>query len=153
MKYISLVVVAIIFCLPFYLAVSSWLTWTWFVAGVAIGLAIMIADELFLYRFYADKTPKAMQLITRSPLFIFAYPVLAVFAITSTSQVLGIGVILGLGLTLVVEGFQFRTRPAEFHQRFLQHLPAAVDQSTINALLVIEVAIFAVLSVYAWIRV
>lgn len=153
MKYLGLIIAGLIYTVPFYLATQNLLTWALFVIGVAIGLAIMIADEVVLYRIYVDQTPESLQLITRSPLFIAAYPILAIFAITSTSNVLGLGVVLGLGLTLVVEGLQLRSNVPAFKKRFLQHLPAALDRSTVTTLLGLEIAIFAILSVYAWIRI
>lgn len=153
MKYIVLLAVALLYIAPFYLAVPELLSWVWFVCGVLIGVAIMIADELVLYRFYGERTPEAMRLVTRSPLFLAIYPLLAIFAITSTAYVFGVGVVMGLGLTLIVEGFQLRNQPTAFRQRFLQHLPAELDRSTVLTLLVLEVAVFVLLSVYAWIRV
>lgn len=134
-KRISLFVIAGIYALPFYLAFMNWQIYIWFVVGLVLGLVMMMADELIVYKHYVSQTSNALELITRSPLFLVAYPVLAFFAITSSNSALGIGLVLGLGLTMVVEALALRQNLPQLRQRFAQHLsPSLSDQDLLRGL-------------------
>lgn len=116
-----------------------------FVLGVVIGSGIILIDRL-LHAFYlfpdtefnvlireewrkknifgvlkmlqlAD--PYQDQLMTRSVLFLVIYWVLALFVLTSTGSILGIGIILGMGLRYVIDFWKVRNQPEVFVHQFL----------------------------------
>ncbi len=100
--------VAPFFFVPlYYFAFDSVLNFGWFVAGVYLGVGLLIADALWLSRYYADRWPcPSNQLVTRSLLFILAYFPLAIYIITSSASIVGMGMILGIGLVLAIELFR-----------------------------------------------
>lgn len=100
------------------LLVRHWLPMIWLLLGSGIGMALWWLDELVGIAYYR-RNEQDTELITRSPLFILVFAVLAVFVVTSTDQHIGFGVIWGLSACLLIEGWQYAAKPAEFTQRFL----------------------------------
>lgn len=90
-----------------------------FLAGFYLGNLLLWADGNFLYPFYNELQTVPKQLITRSALFILVYIVLGIFVITSSGQFLGVGMIFGIGLTLLSELFVTQKNPELFHRQFL----------------------------------
>lgn len=141
-----IVLIGLMYCAPFYFAFNNWQVFAWFVVGVMVGLGLLVADEAVLYRYYATQTPEVLQLISRSPLFLVAYPVLAFFAITSSGNAFGIGVVLGIGLTLVAEAWLLRPDTAVVRTRFAQHLSPSVNESDLRRVTWVATVIFVGLS-------
>lgn len=90
-----------------------------FLAGFYLGNLLLWADGKFLYPFYNELQTIPKQLITRSALFILVYIVLGIFVITSSGQFLGVGMILGIGLTLLSELYVTQRNTELFHHTFL----------------------------------
>lgn len=143
--------IILLFALPFFFAFSEVTLYAWFLVGYAFGLAVMLLDEMVLYKQYAAQTPDALQLITRSPLFLAAYPVLAFFAITSSGSALGVGVLLGMGIVLVAESVALQRDPARLRARFAQHLSAQVSDQDLRRGMVAAWVVLLVLSVLVFI--
>ena len=142
----TVLALAIVYVLPFYFAFMNWQNYAWFIGGFCIGLGLMLLDELVFYKQYAGATPKALELISRSPLFLVAFPILAFFAITSSTSALGVGLVLGIGLTMVAEAIALRRNQGQLRQRFAQHLSASLDDQEIRRWLWVGIIIFSVLS-------
>ncbi len=103
-----------------YLRIGSWWSVVWLIVGGVIGLAMLRADELYLLPNYR-KNETDTKLITRSPLFLMVFALLALFVLTSSDQYVGFGVIFGISIGLLVEGWSLTSRPAEFASRFATH--------------------------------
>lgn len=102
--------------------------------GFYIGNIFMWADGQFLYPYYNELRTEPKQLITRSAAFILAYIVLALFVITSTGNYIGIGLIFGIGLTLLSELYAIKDLPEAFNQKFLFQLKRPLTYLEINRL-------------------
>jgi hypothetical protein len=120
------------------------ISFTFFVAGVLLGYSIIVLDRLIhaLYLFPETEFSKLVQeqwqkkslsglarvlnhagdfqqqLMTRSGLFLVCYLVLAVFVLTSTGSILGIGVIMGMGLRYTLDFWLLSRSPDQFIRQF-----------------------------------
>ena len=104
---------------------QSWWTISKWLGGLGLGIWLMKFDEWWGWRYYSESRgfwprPSSPQLITRSPIFLLSYWVLAVFLMTSSGSYLGMGLILGMGLVLISEMYQWRRQPSDFSYRFYQ---------------------------------
>lgn len=95
-----------------------------YLLGWYAGLALMVFDKKYLYRYYYEsvhlENDKFARLITRSLLFILAYLALSIFIITSSGSSLGMGIISGIGLILCFELWQSKNFVEFFNQYFIQ---------------------------------
>ena len=87
--------------------------------GFYLGFALLKFDGQFLYPLYNPTRPEPKQLITRSILFMIAYLALSIFIITSSGNMFGVGIILGIGLQLALELIETRQHYDLFHSNFL----------------------------------
>lgn len=97
-----------------------------FVLAYALGLFLLLADEQFLYTFYAEKIAGEVSkdshsfvLASRNFLFILALPFLSIFVATSSGSIFGIAFILAINLYLLVEMWQLKNNHILFADRFL----------------------------------
>lgn len=98
-----------------FISFTFWHT-VFFTGGVMVGVTLLWLDRLVLFAWYQGKTIHTVdQYITRSFLFILAYVAAAFFVVTSTSGVLGIGVVLGIGLVLLSELVALFSSPAQLN--------------------------------------
>lgn len=113
--------------------VGELVRWGWFVVGVVVGVLILILDRLvytysypseqlsqhFVYLWKQKKWMQAMALLDsrrseqqkltfRSALFISVWVFLAFFAITSTYQMFGKGVVMGLMLHVLYDAWRLQ---------------------------------------------
>ncbi len=93
-----------------------------FLVGFYLGNLLLWADGKFIYPFYNELQTEPKQLITRSALFMLVYIVLGLFVITSSGQFLGVGMIFGIGLTLLSELVVTQKNIELFHHTFLFQL-------------------------------
>ena len=127
-KIILLVLVVGLFVLATYLGKAVNYTHALFFAvGLLIGAALLEADENYLYKFYTEESSQTSQtthkqMATRSVLFIASLFPLGLFLMTSTGSPVGVGVFLGVSITLAFEFFSFRNNKADFEKRFLYQL-------------------------------
>ena len=114
------------------------LTWQWvlFAGGVGIGIVVLLADKQWLHRYYQMTPPSTVSptspievqtalvpyVATRSVLFLLTYMPLSLFVITSTKAVLGKGLVMGIGLVILYELWQYRQTATFFRQYFFRHL-------------------------------
>jgi hypothetical protein len=95
-----------------------------YVLGWFLGMILLILDKNYLYKYYYEsihlKEDKFARLVTRSLLFIFSYFLLSLFLVTSSGSSLGMGIILGIGLSLSFEMWHSRTYVDFFNQYFIQ---------------------------------
>ncbi len=99
------------------LVISNWLSIFWLLLGGIIGLLLLKVDEKYLlvqYRLDENDT----NLVTRSPLFLLVYAGLAIYILTSTDQFIGYGVIFGIGIGVLFEGWRLVGTPTLFLERF-----------------------------------
>ncbi len=103
-------------------------------SGFYLGNILLWADGAFLYPYYNELRTEPKQLITRSATFILAYILLALFVITSSGSYIGMGIVLGIGLTLFAELYSCKDNPELFHQQFLSQLKRTLSQEEITKL-------------------
>lgn len=90
-----------------------------FTIGLILGMALLEADENFLFKYY---DPLEKRLATRSFLFILSLVPLGLFILTSTGSAIGVGLFLSIISGLSLEFFALRSNKAEFKNRFLSQL-------------------------------
>ncbi len=108
-----------------------------FLAGFYLGNLLLWADGKFLYSYYNELQTEPKQLITRSIVFLLVYIVLALFVITSSGNAIGIGMIFGIGLTLLAELYVSAADPVSFNHKFLFQLTRPFDHTEIERLVLI----------------
>lgn len=152
--------VLIIYSVPFYFLVSPLSQYLLLLVGLLAGRIFLLLDENFLFKFYQDKdasTESSMRnesqnqtstnnvsnpvvagsaspvktFVTRSVMFLLAYVALAFYMITSGGNRLAQGLVLGMGLTLLMEMWQRRNMPVAFNQYFLAQLKISIDKKAI----------------------
>lgn len=115
---------------------NSWSQILFFIFSYGLGLFVMLGDEKYLQKIYADELEKKI-LITRSPLFILILPLLSIFMFTSTGSIAGIGLIMALNLVLLIEIWQLAKQKSLFNQYFLQGAKKQMNLSEINIIKII----------------
>ncbi len=146
--------VSILYCLPFLLMIDSWLRMVLFVAGVIFGIVLLIADEKYLLKYYAEKSQQDDQfadsvLISRSTLFLLLLVPLSFFVVSSTSGALGKGFVLGILLGLVQEMWLLKKNVILFQKRFLSQLKKSLDPSQIELLVIVATFYFLLISIWS----
>jgi len=120
-----------------------------YLGGWYLGVFLLILDKQKLYQFYYkeihEKNDRFARLITRSFFFLLAYVILAIFLITSSGSPLGIGLIMGIGLSLTFEMWQSRNFVEFFNEYFIQS-KKAWTAGEINNLVLAFVAFFIITS-------
>ena len=91
-------------------------------AGFYLGNIFLWSDGQFLYRYYNELQTLPRQLLTRSLVFLIAYAGLSIFMITSSGNLIGIGMILGIGTTLAIELWQDMSQLELFQKKYLFQL-------------------------------
>ena len=89
----------------------------WLLVGGMIGIALWWLDELVGLAYYR-RNELDTELITRSPLFMLVFGVVALFVVTSTDQHIGFGVIWGMCAGILVEVLSLAAQPEAFVERF-----------------------------------
>lgn len=87
--------------------------------GFYVGNILLWLDNRTFYNYYNELQTLPKQLITRSTLFILAYLVLTIFMVTSSGNLIGVGCVLGIGITLATEMWQTYKDSELFHKKFL----------------------------------
>jgi hypothetical protein len=108
-----------------------WSQILFFIFAYGLGLFLMLGDEKFLQKIYADELEKKI-LITRSPLFLLVLPVLSIFMLTSTGSLAGIALIMAINLLILIEIWQLAPQPKIFNQYFLQGVKKQITLSEIQ---------------------
>ncbi len=130
----------LIYVSPFFFVVNPWVRFALFVVGVLLGYALLIFDQVRLFKFYNEREELEQAaanqqdpfLVTRSTMFLLALIPLGLFVITSTGSALGGGLMMGLLLGLILELWEYRRLPQAFKHRFLSQLKTDVSPSDIN---------------------
>lgn len=143
-----------------------------FSVGVVSGMNILLIDRLlhafYLYPEYEFSTllqgewrkknwkgilhllgqaePFQEQLMTRSVLFLLCYVFLAIFVLTSTGSIIGIGVILGMGLRYVLDFWRLSKVPEQFARQFLWQVKRQFTPQEIRGIVVVSTALFLVIT-------
>jgi len=92
----------------------------WFVLGAFLGNLFLLVDAKFLYPRYNELRTVPERLITRGFVFVLAYIGASIFVVTSSGSTLGIGMVLGIGYSIMAEMFAYLyTKREAFSQRFL----------------------------------
>jgi hypothetical protein len=142
----------------FFFSFPSIVSFVIFAVGIVVGSGMILVDRI-LHAFYlfpehefnvlireewrkknifgvlkmlqlAD--PYQDQLMTRSVLFLVIYWILAVFVLTSTGSVLGVGIILGMGLRYVIDFWNVRKQPEVFVHQFLWQVRHQFTKQQVN---------------------
>ncbi len=92
----------------------------WFVLGAFLGNLFLLVDAKILYPRYNELRTVPERLITRGFVFVLAYIAASIFVVTSSGSTLGIGMVLGIGYSIMAEMFAYLyTKREAFSQRFL----------------------------------
>lgn len=152
-----------IYLLPLFFFIKPWTQYLFFILGGLLGIGLLVADELFLNRFYnetdeleleSSQEPLTSQssnptfLATRSTLFLLTLLPLAFFVVTSTGSWLGIGLIVGLLFGLLHEMWQLRGNPRHFNQRFWGQVKTELQEEKINLVLIFSICYFLFLNLF-----
>jgi hypothetical protein len=132
---------------------QHWLSVVWLLVGGLIGIGLWWLDELVGLHYYR-RNEQDTELITRSPLFIVVFAVIALFVVTSTDQHIGFGVIWGLSAGLLVEGWRYAAQPTAFVERFfgmLSRNTALELNQTQTTQIVTGTSAFVVLLLILWV--
>lgn len=104
---------------------ESWSNYLLFALGYLIGIALMVGDEKFFYRWYNDSEHF---LVTRSPMFMFCLPLLSIFVFTSTGSIIGMAMILVINALLCLEFWlladDYNLLNRHFNWRLKENFPA-----------------------------
>lgn len=133
------VLVALYFFFVLELDTSYLLTIGLFSLGLLFGILLMFLDAKWLHTYYEDRPGK---FITRSLLFLLAYPALGIFVTTSSGSALGQGLILGMGSTLLAEMYQYAISVPAFSDRFLWQLKKPVTAKDVRTILYLSVGVY-----------
>ncbi len=139
------------------------------IAGGLLGLALLIADELTLNRYYNEPKEDTSDLnkeqfsqgetrsaatylsqtnflATRSTLFLIVLWPLSFFVITSTGSFLGIGLVMGIFVGLLEEMWTLRKEVQIFNQRFWSQVKTQLTPEQIRLLFILTSAYFVFLN-------
>ena len=142
-KKISLLLVLVLFILWWLIGEQWQINEIWsqillFIFAYGLGLFLMLGDEKYLQKIYADELEKKI-LITRSPLFIITLPFLSIFMFSSTGSLAGMGLMIAINLVVIIEVWQLANRKKVFNQYFLQ---GAKKQITLSEIKIIKIITF-----------
>lgn len=100
-----------------------------FAVGLVLGMILVWADARWLHQYYQEKKGELVegglpeqQLITRSLLFALALLPLSIYLITSTGSPTGVGMLLGILVSLTAEILLLRKDRQKLSERFLSQL-------------------------------
>lgn len=93
---VVVLILAIIYVGSFFLRFGDVSQTAWLGAGVAIGILGYYLDSIWFVKWYAEPG-QVSHPVTRSLWLLLVYWPLAIFMVTSTGSLLGMGLILGLG--------------------------------------------------------
>jgi len=145
-------ILPLLYALPFYFLVSSLNQFFTFLIGLYLGVALLVADEKWLYKFYIEKSDLArsdykVQLVTRSMLFLLVYIPLSIFVITSSGSLIGQGLILGMGIIWLVEMWKLKNNQQAFTNRFLLQVKKEFSLDDIKKLVLVATGFFVLLTI------
>ena len=136
----------LLFLIVFFEAWSNWSTLLSFTLAYLFGIALLFADEQFLYKLYQEKIDSTYNnptqfsdLASRNLLFLLALPPLSIFVLTSSGSILGIAMVMAINSYLLAEMWQLKDEFLLFKDRFLamskiQTSPKMVKQICYGAL-------------------
>lgn len=102
--------------------------------GFYLGNLLLWVDGKILYSHYNELQTLPKQLISRSALFLIAYIALAIFMVTSSGNLLGVGMVLGIGVTLATEMWETKIDSELFHRKFLFQVKRQLSLIELNRL-------------------
>jgi hypothetical protein len=111
---------------------ASWTTLVWLLAGLVGGIALLWLDETIAFPRYQVMDGERVGLVSRSTLFLLSFLPLALFILTSSGSLVGMGLILGMGFSLALEMLMLHTTPVVFRERFLQQLKREVSAQEVQ---------------------
>ncbi|MFA6814411.1 MAG: hypothetical protein GX943_03515 [Candidatus Pacebacteria bacterium] len=111
--------------------INIWSQILLFIFAYGLGLFLMLGDEKYLQKIYADELEKKI-LITRSPLFLLILPLLSIFMLSSTGSLAGMGLIMAINLVVIIEIWQLAPKQKVFNQYFLQGVKKQIALSEIK---------------------
>lgn len=168
-------IVPVVYAVPFFFVFPDKWMYLQFLLGFVFGFLIFILDR-FLHVFFIQPESEFSQqvkarwnernfkevvqlfvvarqqqqeLMTRSVLFFIVYIGLAIYILTSTGSVVGMGLILGIGLHFCLDFWRYRQNEVRFHQQFLWQLKKTLAQQEITYLVVGFSLFFILLSMLA----
>lgn len=101
----------------FYVAFNDWWLLGFYVLGSLLGTFLLWFDQVAGYKYYAEPG-KAVQLITRSPLFIVVQLPITIYIITSSGSTLAMGLVLAVGTIICAELVWWRKELSVLNGRF-----------------------------------
>jgi len=126
-KWLALILIGALVLGLMYWGSGSWIIAAKLGGGYLLGLIILIADENWLVNKYTVSARP--QLITRSPIFLVSFVVLGLYMLSASGSVIGMGIILGMATSYVLEVLLLRGRPDLLSDRFLSGTGYNLDRS------------------------
>lgn len=99
----------------------------WLSLGWWLGIAVMVADQRWWSAYWQGPTA-----LTRSALFLAIFIPLYLFVVSSSSVLIGIGLVLGMGWLIAAEAWQLKNNVLGFHAHFLAGTRALWNEQTIT---------------------
>lgn len=112
-----------------------------FAVGVVCSLGVLLGDEAFFRRWYADKEAPDF-VVTRSPLFLISLIPISILVMMTFGSIWATGLIGGMLLFLLLEMTALRRDPVAFDQRFLKAVKGEVSPQGITRILLFGWAYF-----------
>ena len=102
---------------------EQWQSYGLLAVGLALGLLATFLDAQYLFRYYQDTASvNPTHLATRSTLFLLALVPLSLFVLTSTGSPLGVGLVVGLVSSVMIDMCLNARRPEAFADQFLYQI-------------------------------
>jgi len=145
-----IVLAGLILFILWWLAKAQWqITRVWpeillLTIAYSLGLFLILGDEKYLQKIYGGELDNKF-LVTRSPLFLLALPILSIFMLTSTGSLAGIALIMAINLVILVEIWQLAPQQQVFNQYFLPGIKKEISLAEISIIKLVTLLYFLLL--------
>lgn len=106
-----------------------------FMIGSVLATVLLVGDQLIFSKYY-NENKNDPYLVTRSTLFLLAFIPLSFFVVTSSGSIIGLGLILTLATSLLVEMWTFRHATQTFQELYLSQLSKQYTQRDIDFIVI-----------------
>lgn len=135
-KKVLLLIILVLFILGWLISEKWQIADLWqqlllFIFSYGLGIFFMLGDEKYLQKIYSNELEKKI-LITRNPLFLLVLPFLSLFMLTSTGNIPGIALVIGMNAVLLIEIWQLADKREAFNKYFLNRVENKISLSEIK---------------------
>ncbi len=106
--------------------------------------------RIFLHLLFLEAANQQAHLITRSTLFMASYMAIAIYVVTSSTSLLGIGLVLGIGLHYCLDLLIYHANTTEFIEQFFWQLKRKFQTKQVSMFVAGFLFYFVMLSLLAF---